>query len=104
MKTYEQLKATPVEKLDRIEAIEVLRYMAHPSTFHQLLSWSTAHLKALISYYRESDKEDRIIASPRDARRVPVLCACGNHWGHTGKHYPTGPRSITIEIVHTRRG
>lgn len=97
MKTYEQLKATPVEKLNRTEVIEALRYTAHPSTFHSLLGWSTAHLKALLAYYREDDKQPRLIKKPTDTRSALEItveiarahkCACGAPWAHTGKHWP----------------
>lgn len=81
-----------IEQMNRTEVIEALRSVAHPSTFHSLLTWSTAHLKGLLAYYREDDKEPRII---------PKRCACGLHWEHTGKHAPHTPGiSIEIEVIH----
>ncbi|HOB90126.1 MAG TPA: hypothetical protein PKG74_02220 [Candidatus Colwellbacteria bacterium] len=49
--------SAPVETMRRFEVIQDLRYFAHPSFYHSLLSWSTPRLKALLVYYREVAKE-----------------------------------------------
>lgn len=47
----------PVESMSRFEVIQDLRYYAHPTWYHSLLSWSTPRLKALLVFYREDAKE-----------------------------------------------
>lgn len=46
----------PAEEMKREQVIDELRYHAHPSRFHSLLSRSTAELKALLVFYRENAK------------------------------------------------
>ena len=57
--------------MKREQVIDELRSHAHPSWFHSLLRWSTPQLKALLVYYRETDKEGGRAAdaetSPRSA-------------------------------------
>lgn len=52
---------THIEEMNRIQVIEELRSKAHPTWFHSLLRWSTPRLKALLLFYRESDKEEQSI-------------------------------------------
>lgn len=59
---------TPAEEMKREQVIDALRHHAHPLWFHSLLKWSTPQLKALLVFYRESDKEG---APSPDARTSP---------------------------------
>ena len=48
---------TYIEEMTREQVINELRGQAHPQWFHSLLTWSTPHLKALLTYYKTSDEK-----------------------------------------------
>lgn len=51
------LQTKPIEDMTRWEVINALRSYAHPSAYHGLLSWSTAKLMSLLTYYRHEETE-----------------------------------------------
>lgn len=48
-----------IEEMTREQVINELRGQAHPQWFHSLLTWSTPHLKALLTYYKTSDEKPK---------------------------------------------
>lgn len=83
--------------MKREAVIEALRSQLPPSIFHLTLTWSTAMLKALLAYYREEDKTERTFPAV-GSKHIPVKCACGAPWAHTGKHWPEEPKIQEIEV------
>lgn len=87
-KTAPRNRRKNIESMKREEIIEELRKHLDPIAFQKNLTESTAMLRGLLCYQRDPLKNDERIFPKVGAKHIPVRCACGAPWGHTGKHFP----------------